>query len=143
MAAESWSRTQRRLHWVAAGLIAAAFPLGFVMAAVPLRDLLAKFLLYDLHKSIGLLVAVFAAWRLGLRARRGRPATNLPAGEARRAALGQAALYLLMLAVPVLGYLTACAAPGGIPTFFLLVVPVPALLAPDPALYAWLRPAHL
>ncbi len=66
----------------------------------------------------------------------------MPPGERRAAALGQAALYTMLLVVPVLGYLTACAAPGGIPTLFLAVIPIPSVVGPDPAWYAVLRPVH-
>lgn len=142
MAAEAFSRAQRRLHWWTAALVAGGFALGFVMVAVPLRDLLTKFLLFQLHKTLGLIVLGAVLWRLGLRLRLGRPAAELPAWEARMAGFGQAVLYALLLAVPVLGYLAACTAPAGIPTLFLWVIPVPALLGPDPALYPLLRAIH-
>ena len=142
-AAGGWSRAQRRLHWAGAWLVGAGFVLGFVMVAVPLRDLLSKFLLFQLHKTIGLIVLALVLGRLWLRARRGRPATEgLSAREASVAAVGQVVLYALLLAVPVLGYLAACTAPSGIPTLFLFVIPVPSVLAPDPGLYAVLRVVH-
>ncbi len=143
-AADGWSRAQRRLHWVTAGLVAAGFALGWIMVAVPLRDLLTKFLLFQAHKTIGLTVAALLIWRLALRARRPRPAPEaaLTAAERRAAAAGQAVLYALLAAVPVLGYLTACTAPSGIPTLFLLVLPVPAVIGPDPSWYAVLRVVH-
>ena len=142
--AEAFSSAQRRLHWWSAALVAAGFALGFVMVAVPLRDLLSKFLLFQAHKTVGLTVLGLAVWRLGLRARRGRPAPDpgLAAWERQAAALGQGVLDALLLAVPVLGYLTACAAPSGIPTLFLFVIPIPAAIGPSPALYAVLRVVH-
>jgi cytochrome b561 len=142
--AETWSRRQRRLHWWTAGLVAAGFALAWIMVAVPLSDLLTKFLLFQAHKTIGLIVLALALWRLGLRARRGRPApeAGVSAREARAAALGQGVLYALLLVVPVLGYLTACTAPAGVPTLFLGVIPVPALLGPDPRWYPVLRGVH-
>jgi cytochrome b561 len=144
MAAEAWSRAQRRLHWWTAGLVAAGFALGWIMVAVPLRDLLTKFLLFQLHKTLGLIVLGCVLWRLALRARRGRPAAEpgLAAWERGAARFGQGALYALLLAVPVLGYLTACTAPGGVPTLFLAVIPIPAVVGPDPGWYAALRVTH-
>ncbi len=141
---EGWSHGQRRLHWWTSALVGGGFALAWIMVAVPLRDLLTKFLLYQLHKTIGLMVLVLLAWRWGLRARRGRPAPEvaMSPGERRAAALGQAVLYALLLVVPVLGYLTACVAPGGIPTLFLAVIPIPSVVGPDPAWYAVLRPVH-
>ena len=144
MAAEGWTRAQRRLHWWTAALVACGFALGWIMVAVPLRDLLTKFLLFQLHKTLGLTVLGLAAVRLALRARRGRPAmeARLAEWERRAASLAHAMLYALLLAVPVLGYLTACTAPGGVPTLFLAVIPVPAIVGPNEAWFAVLRPVH-
>jgi cytochrome b561 len=69
-----WSTAQRRLHWWTAALVGLGFVLGWVMVAVPLRALLAKFLLYQVHKTLGLLVLGLTAARLPVRLRRGRPA---------------------------------------------------------------------
>ncbi|MDE2582344.1 MAG: cytochrome b/b6 domain-containing protein [Rhodospirillales bacterium] len=142
--ADGWSRAQRRLHWTTAWLVAAGFALGWIMVAVPLRDLLTKFLLFQLHKTIGLIVLAFALWRLAMRARRGRPATDadLTGRERRAAAAGHAALYALLLIVPALGYLTASTAPAGVPTLFLGVIPIPGIVGPNPAWYAVLRVVH-
>jgi len=139
-----WSRLQRRLHWWTAGLILAGFALAWVMVAVPLAALLEKFLLYQAHKTIGLTVLALVLWRLALRARRGRPAweAGLSRRQARAAAVGQAALYALAVVVPVLGYFVAATAPAQVPTLFLLVIPVPHLVGPDPAAFAALRAAH-
>lgn len=139
-----WSRAQRRLHWITAGLVGAGFALGWVMVAVPLRALLAKFLLYQLHKTLGLLVLLLTLPRLAVRLRRGRPTweATLRPSQRRAAAVAHAALYALLLAVPVLGYLTAATAPAQVPTFFLGVIPVPHLLGVVPAAFAVLRPMH-
>jgi cytochrome b561 len=139
-----WSRAQRGAHWVSAGLVAAAFALGWIMVAVPFRPLLLKFSLYQAHKTAGLLVLALAVWRLGLRRARGRAPWDpaLSAAQRRLAALGHAAMYVLLLVVPVLGYLCAAAAPIRIPTLFLGVIPLPHAIGPDAALFAILRPTH-
>jgi cytochrome b561 len=139
-----WRRSQRRLHWWTAGFVFAAFPLGWLMIAVPLRELLLKFLLFQLHKTIGLTVFGLVVYRLCLRARVGRPDWDpaLPEWQ-RQAAWGMhVMLYALLLAVPALGYLTAALAPARIPTLFLGVVPVPHLLSPDAHWFAIVRPVH-
>lgn len=148
MAAEvpaGWSRAQRRLHWAIAALVLLAAPLGVAMVAVPFGQLLLKFLLYQAHKTVGLAVALLAAWQLALHWRRGRPEhdPDLPLWQRRAAAVVHAALFALLLVVPVLGWLTASAAPARIPTLFLGVIPVPHPLAPDEALFAVLRRVHL
>lgn len=141
---EGWSTAQRRLHWIVAGLVAAGFAIGLVMVALPLTLLLEKILAYQAHKSIGLLVPPLVLWRLWLRARHGRPPEDkgIPAWQRHAAALGHAALYALLLVVPVLGYLSASTAPGQIETVFFLLIPVPHLLGPDEALYERLRGLH-
>jgi cytochrome b561 len=139
-----WARGQRRLHWWTATMIAAAFALAWVMVAVPLEQLLLKFVLYQAHKTLGLLVLACVLARLAWRARRCRPdwEPDLSAVHRRAAAAGHALLYALALLVPVLGYLTAGAAPGSVPTLFLFVLPVPNIVGSDPALFAVLRPLH-
>lgn len=141
---EGWSAAQRRLHWAVAALVAAGFMLGLVMVALPLTWLLEKILAYQAHKTIGLLVPPLVLWRLWLRARRGRPAEDpsIPPRQRMLATAGHVVLYLLLIAVPVLGYLSASTAPGGIETTLFLLIPVPHLLPADEALYGMIRPVH-
>lgn len=131
-----WSAAQRRLHWWSAGLVLASLVLGLLMTALPYSSLLAKFLAYQMHKSLGVMLFLLVLWRLALRARRAAPP------GARLARLGQAVLYVLLLAVPLLGWLVAQLAPGPVPTTLFLLIPIPHLLAPDPLLFSWLRPVH-
>jgi cytochrome b561 len=139
-----WSRAQRRLHWSTAVLVVLGFAVAWVMVAVPLSYLLLKFLLYQLHKTIGLLVLGLTLARLPLRLWRGRPAwpRDLPAWQLYAAGRAHLALYLLLLVVPVLGYFTAATAPAQVPTLFLGVINVPHIVGTDPAAFAWLRPLH-
>jgi len=125
-------------------LVVAAFAIGLVMVALPLTQLLAKIIAYQAHKTIGLLVPPLVVWRLWLRARRGRPADDpaLPGWQRRAAALGHAALYGLLIAVPVLGYLSASTAPGEIETVMFLLIPIPHALEPDEATYEAIRAIH-
>lgn len=141
---DGWSTGQRRLHWLVAALVLLTFGIGLVMVALPLSQLLAKILAYQVHKSLGLLVPPLVLWRLWLRALRGRPAPEpgISPWQHRAASGAHAALYLLLLAVPVLGYLSASTAPGRIETVWFLLVPVPHLLDANEALYEAIRPVH-
>lgn len=114
------------------------------MVALPLTQLLAKIIAYQLHKTIGLLVPPLVLWRLWLRARRGRPAhePTTPAWQHHAAAIGHATLYTLLIIVPVLGYLSASTAPGQIETVMFLLIPIPHILEPDEATYETLRAIH-
>ncbi|MCA3381120.1 MAG: cytochrome b [Roseomonas sp.] len=139
----AWSVPQRRLHWAMAALVFVNFLLALVMVALPLSALFAKILTYQLHKSLGLLLIPLWVWRLWLLARRGRPASVALAGWQQGAArLGQSALYALLIAVPVLGFLSAAAAPVAVETVFFLILPIPHPFPPDQALYDLLRPLH-
>ncbi len=114
------------------------------MVALPLTQLLAKIIAYQAHKTIGLLVPPLVLWRLWLRARRGRPAhePTTPTWQHRAATIGHAALYTLLIIVPILGYLSASTAPGQIETVMFLLIPVPHILEPDEATYEILRAIH-
>jgi len=126
-----------------AALVFLNFLLALVMVALPLSALLAKILTYQLHKSIGLLLLPLWAWRLWLLARRGRPASvTLPGWQQGAARLGQGLLYALLIAVPLLGFLSAAAAPIAVETVFFLILPIPHPFPPDQALYDLLRPLH-
>jgi cytochrome b561 len=141
----SWSRAQRALHWSIAALVLLAASMGVTMVALPFRQLLLKFLLYQLHKTIGIVVLLLTLGQLALHWRRGRPAweEGLPDWQRRAAAAVHAALFGLLVAVPCLGYLTAATAPARIPTLFLGVIPVPHFVGTNPAWFAVLRQIHL
>lgn len=138
-----WSSWQRRLHWWVAGLLVLTAGLALAMVNLPMSQLLAKFLAYQLHKSFGLLVLGLVLVRLVLRALMPAPElTGLSPGMRRLARWGQGALYALLVLVPLLGWLVGQAAAGPVPTTLFLVIPLPHMLDPNPALYAWLRPLH-
>jgi cytochrome b561 len=124
-------RVRRHLHWWTAALVIVGFGIAWLMTALPVTELLAKFLLYQIHKSLGLCVFGLAALRLVLAWRAG----DHPRGVA-------AALYGLLILVPLLGYLTAAASPTGVPTLFFLLLRMPHAIAPDQATFEVIRPIH-
>ncbi len=125
------ARIRRHLHWWTAALVIIGFAIAWIMTALPATELLVKFLLYQLHKSLGLCVSGLAAVRLVLAYR----AVDPPRGTV-------AALYSLLLVVPLLGYLTAAASPTLVPTLFFLLLNVPHAIAPDQAVFDVIRPVH-
>lgn len=125
------ARIRRHLHWWTAALVIVGFAVAWLMTAVPVTELLTKFLLYQLHKSLGLCVSGLAALRLVLAWRAG----------ARPGAI-TATLYALLLFVPALGYLTAAASPTAVPTLFFLMLNVPHTIAPNAAVFDVIRPLH-
>jgi cytochrome b561 len=125
------ARIRRHLHWWTAALVIIGFAIAWVMIALPVTELLMKFLLYQLHKSLGLCVSGLAALRLVLAYQAGDRPRGIPA-----------ALYGLLLLVPLLGYLTAAASPTVVPTLFFLLFSVPHAIAPDQAVFDVIRPVH-
>jgi cytochrome b561 len=115
----------RALHWLVAVLVLTQLGIGMAMSG-PDDELLPDF--YRWHTSIGMLVLVFALVRLAnrLRSRVPVPPATMPAWERVSARVVHCALYVLMVAVPALGYLAAGASPGseGV-AFFGLSVPSP------------------
>jgi len=140
----AWSRPLRRLHGWNAALVLLAFPLGWLMVGVPVEALLAKFLLYQIHKSLGIAAFAIVVLRLAIRMRRPRPPwrADLARWQRRAAAIMHVALYVLLVVTPLLGYLTAATAPAQVPTLFLLVLPVPHIVGTDPHWFAVLRQVH-
>lgn len=115
------------------------------MVGLPFRQLLQKFLLYQLHKTIGITVLVLAATQMVLHARRGRPARDrdLPRWQSQAAAIAHALLFALLVITPVFGYLTAATAPARVPTLFLGVIPIPHIIGTSKFWFAILRRVHL
>lgn len=135
-----YSVTAMTLHWLAVLLILATFPVGLYMVELPLSPW--KLKVYSWHKWIGVTVFLLALARLTWRM--GHPAPTLPDGmrawEKPLAGAIQALLYLLMLAIPLSGWLMSSAA--GFQTVYLGLLPIPDLLAKDKELADFLRWVH-
>jgi cytochrome b561 len=114
------------------------------MVVVPFRYLLAKFTLYQLHQTVGIVVFVLIAVSLVLHSRSLRwNRDEAFASWQRRAAFGvHALLYVLLAAAPILGYLTAATAPAQIPTFFLGFIRVPNIVGEHLAWFPVLKQLH-
>jgi cytochrome b561 len=139
--ANAWGAPARALHWAVALVVLAQFVTGWLAASWRLSP--AKLDLYVWHKSTGLLVlalmAVRIAWRLA------NPAPALPAGtpalERRAAGLAHLLLYLLLIAMPLSGWVIASA--SGIPFRIYWQIPLPAIVAPDEAVAGLAARVHL
>lgn len=105
-----WGLPARALHWAMAALILFMLVLGFYMADF-VTDTYERFALVQLHKSWGFVAFVLALLRLLWRF--ANPAPELPAhmGALERflAHAGHWALYALMVALPLSGWLMASA----------------------------------
>ncbi|MFT3760566.1 cytochrome b [Thauera sp.] len=136
-----YTATAKALHWGIAVLIFGMLGLGFYMTGLPLSP--DKLQIYSWHKwagvSIFLLVLFRLAWRIGHRP----PALPQHMGTLERFAAhaGHYLLYVLMLAIPLSGWLMSSA--KGIQTVWFGVLPLPDLLDKDKALGDLLQTVHL
>ena len=135
----TYTRTAITLHWLVALLILATLPLGLAMTELALSPL--KLKLYAWHKWIGVTVFGLAvlrlAWRLAYPA---PPPAHMPAWQRRAAAVLHGLLYVLILVVPLSGWLMSSA--KGFQTVYLGLLPIPDLLAKDEALGEVLQGVH-
>ncbi len=121
-----YTRTAKSLHWLMAVLLIGLLALGFYMQDLPLSP--EKLKLYSWHKWAGvtafLLVVIRLSWRIANRP----PALpeSMPRLMQWAAHAGHFALYALMIAIPLSGWLMSSA--KGFQTVWFGVLPIPDLL---------------
>lgn len=140
MSARAYTRTAIALHWAIALLIFVAFPLGVYMHDLPLSP--DKLRLYSYHKWIGISVLLFAAARLLWRVGHRPPPliAGMPRWQAVAAHAVHHALYLLIVAIPLSGWLMSSAL--GFPVVWFGVLPLPDLVAKNKELGELLKVVH-
>ena len=132
----------RRLHWLMALLVLAAYLLieqrGLFPRGTPQRAAMVQ-----AHFWVGLSILLLAAWRLGLRMRSVVPPITpaLPAWQAMPAKLLHLALYAFIVVMPLLGLATAWT-DGKVLYLPFTDLAVPSLLAPDKDLAHQLEDLH-
>jgi cytochrome b561 len=103
---EKYTRVAIVLHWLLALALIAQIALGFWMGEVPKDPPGIRAQWFNLHKSIGLLLAGLIVVRLAWRLTHRPP--QLPSAfsavQQKLTHLGHGALYILMLVVPVSGF---------------------------------------
>ena len=136
----TYTPVAKGLHWLMAVLILGLLALGIYMSDLPLSP--QKLTLYSWHKWAGVTVFLLVWVRLLWRVMHRPPA--LPASMAplmRLAAhAGHGVLYLLMVAIPLSGWLMSSA--KGFQTVWFGVLPIPDLLGRDKALGDLLQQVH-
>ncbi|AUT63646.1 cytochrome b [Paraburkholderia terrae] len=137
-----YSRTAIALHWLIALLMICGFYLGWIMTDIP-GFTPTKLKYVSWHKWIGVTVFALAVLRVVWRATHAAPPmpAAMPAWQKAAAHATHALLYVLMLAIPITGYLFSSAA--GVQVVYLGVLPLPTFIGPDQALKAILRTTHI
>ena len=128
---QSWGVAAKLFHWALAALILAQIALGIAAANWPLSP--AKLDLFVWHKSTGMLILVLALARLAWRLANPVPElpADTPAWERAAARASHALLYLLIIAMPLSGWVVSAA--SGIPFRIFRWIPLPAIVGPDKA----------
>jgi cytochrome b561 len=136
----NYTRTAISLHWLIALLILVAVPLGMVMTDLDLSP--TKLKMYSWHKWIGVTVFALALLRIVWRVSHAAPPlpVSMPRWQHKATAALHGMLYLLMLAVPVTGWLMSSA--KGFQTVWFGVLPLPDLVAKDKALGEFFEETH-
>lgn len=138
--AHQWGSISKLLHWLIVGLIAWMAWLGLTMVEMPATP--AKLETYALHKSLGLTLLLLVCLRLGWRLYAGAPAPvpGIPRWQAWLAGITHGGLYVLMLAMPLSGWLFNSA--SGYPLQWFTLFKLPALAGDDEALAALALQVH-
>jgi len=144
---DRFSLVQRLLHWLLALLVIPALGVGMTLGWLGFEGARDAFgmevtnALYTGHKTIGVLILALMTLRLVLRLTLGAPppVPTLTQFERLASQAVQAAMYLVLLAMPLVGWLATAA--GGYPVQFFAWT-LPGLIAKDPALSEKLFELH-
>ena len=136
-----WRWSLKVIHWIMALLIFSLIGLGWLMTTWK-PDIQTSFVLFQNHKSLGLTAFVFLMVRIILRLRYGAPPppAGMPLYERRLASFIHAALYGLMAAMPISGWLIGSF--SGFPTEPFGLFILPDLFAPNEQWYEIARYTH-
>lgn len=128
------------LHWLIAFAIIGSFSVGLYMVDLPLSP--QKLKIYSWHKWAGVTIFLCVVLRLGWRLLHRPPElpAGVPAWQRSVAAATHVLLYLLMVVVPLSGWLMSSA--KGFQTVWFGVLPLPDLLTKNAELGDLLQQMH-
>ena len=138
--ATRYTATAIALHWLIALLVFSNLPLGVYMHELALSPFKLKLISY--HKWVGVTIFLLMVMRLAWRATHVPPplAETIPLWQQRAAHGVHFLLYVLLLVIPVSGWLMSSA--KGVPVVYLGLVQLPDLVGKDKALGELLEEAH-
>ncbi|MFM9852263.1 MAG: YceI family protein [Sphingomonadaceae bacterium] len=118
------------LHWVIAAMMVFQFVLGWATEGPNSPQ---KFAIFQLHKSIGISILLLTLVRIGWRLTHRPPAlsSELKRWERLLARFVHGGFYLLLLALPLTGWLLVSTSKIKVPTLLFGVIPWPHIPVPD------------
>jgi len=138
----SYDPIQRDFHWLMAAVILTAICVGIYAADLPKEDTTRGFW-FGIHKSLGMTAFFLAILRIGWRLLKSTPRYRVPLGRftALAAWAAHSALYILMVAVPIGGYVLSTA--SGRPVTWFGLFTFPSLVPVDKPLAKLADDAHV
>lgn len=130
----------KAFHWLTMLAVAGLVGLGWTMVGMSLSP--AKLQYYSWHKWLGMTVLLATLLRLAWRRLHPPPPlpARMPGWERLAAHASHHGLYVLLIAMPLTGWLMSSA--GGFPVMLYGVMPLPDLVGRDTALEQVLKAAH-
>jgi cytochrome b561 len=134
-----YTRTAKFLHWLILVLLIGQFAVAWTMTRMGRNT--QPDTLINLHFSIGVLILVVAVVRLGWRVSHGEPNSldGIPPWQVQSARAVHWLLYLLLLAIPILGWINASW--RGLPVV-MFGLELPKLIATRAPGWAWTGDVH-
>jgi cytochrome b561 len=128
---QRYTGVARLLHWIVAILVLLTIPAGFMLMRLPPGKL--QDTLFDLHRSVGVLLFVLVVIRLAWRLGHPPPPLpgDLPTWQHVLSGIVHRLLYLLLLVQPIVGWWGTSAFGAPIKVFWLFQLP--PLVAKDEA----------
>jgi cytochrome b561 len=122
-----YSAAQKWLHWGMALLVAILAAVGLTMTRLGEGTVTGA--LYELHKSIGLIVLGLVTARMAVRLARGvpPPEPDIPAWQQRAARASHYGLYGLLVLVPLAGWTATSSCCGPVNLFWSVPMTLPSL----------------
>ena len=136
----NYTAVAKTLHWLMAIMIFGLLALGFYMADLPASPQKLQF--YSWHKWAGVTIFLLVLFRLAWRVTHQPPPLpeQMPKLLQFAAHAGHALLYLLMIVIPLSGWLMSSA--NGFQTVWFGVLPIPDLLEKNRELGKVLQTVH-
>lgn len=120
---ERYTTVARVLHWTVAALVLMTVPVGFVLLRLPQGWI--QNTLFDVHRSIGVLLFALVVFRLAWRLTHPPPPlpADLPAWQHLASSVVHHLLYAILLVQPIIGWWGTSAFGAPINVFWLFELP--------------------